>query len=232
MQLPPGQRAVRGFPRFGVDLAHPPPAAPTGMTVDVVGELTRRVSLEPGDLAGLPRRAVTANFHCVAGWSALDLHWEGVAFADLYRLVVEPALAPGARVRHVVFVGLDGYRSIVALEDGLADDVLVADRLDGRPLSPEHGAPVRLVSPRQYGFVSVKHLSRIELYRAEPVAFFHPVRAVQRVLRTVHPHPRGRVWHEERHRYLPSWLVRRVYRLGGRLPAEPLSAGPPASATG
>lgn len=230
-QLPPGQRAVQGFPRFGVDLEHPPPAAPAEMVVEVVGELTRRVAVEPADLAGLPRRAATAEFHCVAGWSALDLHWEGVAFADLYRLVVEPALAPGARVRYVVFVGLDGYRSIVALEDALGEEVLVADRLDGRPLTPEHGAPVRLVSPRQYGFVSTKHLCRVELYRSEPVAFYHPTRAVQRGLRAVRPHPRARVWHEERHRYVPSWLVRRIYRLAVALPAEPLSARPPASAT-
>lgn len=230
-QLPPGQRAVQGFPRFGVDLEHPPPTVPAGMVVDVVGELTRRVSVDPADLAGLPRRAVTADFHCVAGWSALDLHWEGVAFADLYRLVLEPALAPAAQVRYLVFVGLDGFRSIVTLEDALADGVLVADRLDGRPLTPEHGAPVRLVSPRQYGFISTKHLCRIELYRSEPVAFYHPTRAVQRALRVVRPHPRARVWHGERHRYVPAWLTRRIYPLLGPLPAEPLSGRPRASGT-
>ena len=41
-------------------------------------------------------------------------------------------------------------------EDALADGVLIADRLDGRPLDGDHGAPARLVSPNQYGFVSTK----------------------------------------------------------------------------
>ena len=30
--------------------------------------------------------------------------------------------------------------------------------------------------------------------------------------RLVTPHPRARVWEEERHRYLPAWMVRPVYR--------------------
>ena len=81
---------------------------------------------------------------------------------------------------------------------------------------------MRLVSPDQYGFASTKHLCRIELYRTEPVGLYHPVREMQRVLRTVRPHRRARVWREERHRYLPSWLVRPVCRLLVRLPAPPL----------
>ena len=222
MTLPPGQRGVQGFPRFGVDLGHPPPTTPEGMTIQVTGELTRHVSLAPDDLTDMPRREVLADLHCVAGWSAVGLLWEGVAFGTAYREVIEPALADGAVVGYVVLVGLDGYRSIVTLEDALGDDVLLADRLDGEPLTAEHGAPLRLVSPGQYGFVSTKHLSRIELYRSEPVGYYHPTGSIQRALRTVRPHRRARVALEERHRYLPSSLTRRVYRLLVRLPAPPL----------
>jgi len=79
----------------------------------------------------------TTAFHCsvvVAGWSATDLHWVGVAFEPLYRTVLEPRPRPGATVTHTVFGGLDRYRAAVLLEDALAGDVLVADHLDGRPL--------------------------------------------------------------------------------------------------
>ena len=223
MKLPPGQRAVQGFPRFGIDLENPPPVAPEDLVIDVTGELARRVTLAPLDLAELPRREVTAGLHCVAGWSAVGLRWEGVAFQDLYRLVIEPAMAATAVVSYVVFVGLDGYRSILTFEDASKPNVLLADHLDGRPLTPDHGAPVRLVSPDQYGFISTKHLCRIELYRSEPTAYFHPRKSIQRALRAVRPHRRARVAHEERHRYVPSWLVRRVYRLLLKLPAPPLT---------
>ena len=191
MELPPGQRAVRGFPRFGIDRVSPPPRAPEGMNIEVSGQLARRVSLDLDDLARWPRREVVADFHCVAGWTAIGLRWEGVLFRDVFRLVIEPALAEDARVGYLVFVGLDDYRSIVMLEDALADDVLIADRLDGEPLPPEHGAPVRLVSPRQYGYISTKHLCRIELYRSEPVGYYHPGKPVQRALSAVRPHRRA-----------------------------------------
>lgn len=222
MKLPPGQRAVSGFPRFGVDLEHPPPSIPEDLTIEIVGELARRVSLAPIDLSSLPRREISADLHCVAGWSAVGLTWEGVAFQDIYRLLIEPAFAAGAHVRYIVFVGVDGFRSIVTLEDALGDNVLVADRLDGQPLTADHGAPARLVSPDQYGFISTKHLCRIELYRSEPVGFYHPTRSIQRALRTVRPHRRARVAYEERHRYVPSWLLRPVYRTLVKLPAPPL----------
>ncbi len=159
-------------------------------------------------LATLPRRELVADFHCVAGWSATVLQWEGVAFETFYRALVEPSVRPGAAITHVVFGGLDRYRSVALLADVLTEDVLVADRLDGRPLDGDHGAPARLVSPHQYGYVSTKHLCRIELHTAEPTGVHR-----SRALRLLKPHPRARVWEEERHRYLPAWSLRHVYRL-------------------
>ena len=68
------------------------------------------------------------------------------------------------------FVGLDGYGSALTVEDALADDVLIADRLDGAPLTGDHGAPVRLVSSKQYGYMNTKHLCRLVLHTASPPA--------------------------------------------------------------
>ena len=169
MTLPPGQRAIDGFPRFGTHLHHPPPPIPANPVIEVGGELTQPFALAMTDLAQLPRVEVKADFHCVAGWSATDLRWEGIPFAAFYRTRVEPILAPGISISHVVFEGLDGFQSIALLEDALADDVLIADRLDGQPLTSDHGAPIRLVSPGQYGFVNTKHLCRIEFHTSQPI---------------------------------------------------------------
>lgn len=207
--LPPGQRAVRGFPRFGVP--GPAPAVPSNPVIEISGAGVEPFTLPVSRLAGLPRRELTADLSCVAGWTATDLHWEGVAFADLFRLVIEPTLPADTSVTHIVFGGLDGYRSTVTIEDAVAPDVLVAEHLDGRPLDSDHGAPARIVSPQQYGFVSTKHLSHIDLHPCEPRARYHPAWRVQLGLQVLKPHPRARVWHEERHRYLPAWAVRPVY---------------------
>ena len=209
MKLPPGQRRSNDFPRFG--LGGRPPRVPAVPKIEFRGALDEPVTLPVPELAGMPRRELTADFHCVSGWTAIDLHWEGVAFADLYDAVLRPRLAPDPAVTHVVLEGLDGYRSVAWLEDLLDPDVLVADRLDGRPLDSDHGAPARLVSPAQYGYVSTKHLARIELHTSEPRVRYHPSWRSHLGLQLVKPHPRARVWREERHRYLPSRLVRPVY---------------------
>jgi DMSO/TMAO reductase YedYZ molybdopterin-dependent catalytic subunit len=213
VRLPPGQRPIDGFPRFGTHFHQPAPAVPDDPVIQISGAVAESFTVPVSVLATLPRRDVIADFHCVAGWSALDLRWEGVAFETFYRSIIEPSLQPGTSVTHVGFGGLDGYRSVVSIEDALAEDVLIAEHLDGRPLDSNHGAPARVISPNQYGFISTKHLCRIELHTAEPRANLHPAWIIQAGLRLVKPHPRARVWHEERHRYLPAWSVRRVYRL-------------------
>jgi DMSO/TMAO reductase YedYZ molybdopterin-dependent catalytic subunit len=206
--LPPGQRPIDGFPRFGTHLARPAPAVPIDPVIEISGAVTKSFALALAELATLPHRELTADFHCVAGWSATNLRWEGVAFQTFYRMIIEPSVQPGTSVTHIVFGGLDGYRSVVAIDDALAEDLLIAERLDGRPLDGNHGAPARLVSPHQYGFVSTKHLCRIELHTAEPTgAYASPA------MRLLKPHPRARVWEEERHRYLPARSVRPIYRL-------------------
>jgi DMSO/TMAO reductase YedYZ molybdopterin-dependent catalytic subunit len=210
--LPPGQRAVDGFPRFGTHFHRPPPEVPADPVIEISGAVAAPFTVPVAELTRLPRREQTADFHCVAGWSATGLRWEGVAFETFYRRCIEPSLLPGTTVTHVTFGGLDGYRSIVLLDDALAGDVLIAEQLDSRPLDGDHGAPVRLVSPSQYGFMSTKHLCSIEVLTAEPTERYHPSPVIQFGLRLVKPHRRARVWHEERHRYLPAWALRPLYR--------------------
>jgi DMSO/TMAO reductase YedYZ molybdopterin-dependent catalytic subunit len=234
--LPPGQRAIQGFPRFGTHFHAPPPATPADPVLAIGGAVMAPISMPLARLATLPRREITADLHCVAGWSATGLRWEGVAFATLYREVIAPVLPTGPAITHVVFEGLDRYRSIVQLEDALGDDVLIADHLNSRPLDGDHGAPVRLVSPSQYGFISTKHLCRIELHTAEPRGRYHPSRKTQLWLDLVKPHRRARVWREERHRYLPATLVRPLYhRLVPTIRAlssrRGIAARPPQAAT-
>jgi DMSO/TMAO reductase YedYZ molybdopterin-dependent catalytic subunit len=211
-RLPPGQVRIDGFPRFGVQLDRPPPAVPADPSIEIGGIVADPFSVPLADIQALPRRELIADLHCVAGWSATDLRWEGVAYQTFHRQVIEPALPATSTANYAVFEGLDGYRSIVMLEDVLRDDVILADRLDGRPLDGDHGAPIRLVSPNQYGFVSTKHLRRIEIHATEPEQRYHPSPSIQATLQLVKPHRRANVWREERHRYLPAWFVLPIYR--------------------
>ena len=106
-----------------------------------------------------------------------------------------------------MFHGEDGYCSCLMLEDLLGPDVMLADRLDGQPLGLEHGAPLRLVAPAHYGYKNVKHLVAIEFWcdrRAYQFPFPYPA---------LMDHPRARVACEERGRWIPGAILRRIYRL-------------------
>jgi DMSO/TMAO reductase YedYZ molybdopterin-dependent catalytic subunit len=212
MTLPPGQRLLDRFPRFGENLTQPAPSVPADPVLEIRGAVTAPFAVPLTALADLPRRELTADFHCVAGWSAAGLRWEGVAFRTAYAALVEPALRPGATITHLVFRGLDGFRAVMMIEDALGEDVLLADHLDGRPLDGDHGAPLRLVSPTQYGYVNTKHLSRIEVHTAEPPRHDRSVLGGGLSMRLLSSHPRARVRFEERPRPQPPWLVRPVYR--------------------
>jgi DMSO/TMAO reductase YedYZ molybdopterin-dependent catalytic subunit len=201
-QLPPGQRKADGFPRFGGPFK--PPTVPANPALQITGAVHEPVTVALSELSTLPRTEQMSDFHCVAGWSATGLRWEGVGFTTFYRSIIEPQLSPTAAATHVVFRSLDGYRAIVSIEDALQNDVLLADRLNDEPLSLAHGAPLRLVSPQQYGYLNAKHLCAIEVHTSAP-----PIPLDFVLFRQ---HPRARVWQEERNGLLPAPVVRPVYR--------------------
>ena len=80
----PRPARVEGFPRFGTHMAYPPPRVLPDHQITVGGAVAEPISLPLAALADLPRREETADFHCVAGWSATSLRWEGVPFARFY----------------------------------------------------------------------------------------------------------------------------------------------------
>ncbi len=203
-QLPPGQRETSTFPRFGlVQFARRFPKEPSRIELRLVGDVEHELSILDA-LQGLPRVEQISNFHCVTTWSRRSLRWGGVRFVDFFEQIVVPRARPLPNATFLILRGQDGARASLLLEDLLAPDVLLADTLDSSPLTVEHGAPLRLVAPAQYGYKSVKHLSRIEFRRDDegyrPSAF------------RFMDHPRARVALEERGRWVPGWLLRYLYR--------------------
>lgn len=198
--LPPGQRRRPGFPRFGQPRL-PPPPVPDHPALTISGAVRRELRLPLADLDRLvPRVERVADLHCVATWTATGLRWSGVSLRRFWERVVVPRCEPADAVA-LVAVGADGVRSVLDLRDALADDVMLADRLDGEPLDRLHGAPLRLVSPGQYGYKNVKHLCGIEVCDAVPALGFSGME-----------HLRARVVLEERHPHVPGRLLRLPYR--------------------
>jgi DMSO/TMAO reductase YedYZ molybdopterin-dependent catalytic subunit len=204
VDLPPGQREIEIFPRFGLTpFAVRFPKVLGTAQIQIAGDVRTPVAVGI-EHERVPRVEQRSDFHCVTTWTRRGLQWGGIRFADFYQQVVVPLAGPSADATFVVLRGQDGARTSLPLEDLLAPDVLLADRLEGQPLSIAHGAPLRLVAPGHYAYKSVKHLDRIELRRSDagykPVGFRFMV------------HPRARVAHEERGQWVPGWLLRYLYR--------------------
>jgi len=203
-ELPLGQYESEEFPRFGLTpFAYRFPREVERVELQVGGEVECPTTISDA-LQQLPRVEQVSDFHCVTTWSRLSLAWSGYRFSDFYESIVRPTIRPRPEANIVMLRGQDGYESSLPLADLLADDVLLADQLEGEPLSVEHGAPLRLVVPAHYGYKSMKHLSKIRFCDEE--SFEHPskFRFMQ--------HQRGRVAFEERARGIPGWLLRFVYR--------------------
>jgi DMSO/TMAO reductase YedYZ molybdopterin-dependent catalytic subunit len=203
-QLPPGQRAMAEFPRFGAAEFARRPLNTHDIRLDIFGALDRPMVLTAIDLARLPRVTLTADFHCAAGWSHLNPKWSGFRFREVWDRLIVPNVQFASAIQLVVLRCQDGYRTALPLEDLLAPDVLIADRLNDQPLTVEHGAPIRLVAPAHYGYKNAKHLNRIEL-RANDLGY-------RPLLPRLLDHPRARVALEERGQFVPGWLLRYVFR--------------------
>ena len=138
-------------------------------TLVVDGLVERPQSLDYAALRALPQTALTADFHCVEGWSVPELAWSGLTPAALAALAV-----PLPTARYVVFHalgrtrsrpgGLDHYVECLPLADLLRPELgyLLAFDLDGRPLPLEHGAPARLVCPFDLAYKAIKYVTRLE----------------------------------------------------------------------
>lgn len=204
--LPPGQHERTSFDRFGLGFfARRFPSASAACAIRIGGDVHNPLTVS-GQLASLERVAQESDFHCVTTWSCRDLRWAGVRFRDFYEQLVVPLARPRDLAGFVVFRGQDGYAVSMQLADLLADGVLLADTLDGKPLGIDHGAPLRLVAPAHYGYKNAKHIEAIEFWtdrRNYRFPFPYP---------QFMDHPRGRVDFEERARFLPNWLVRPLYR--------------------
>jgi DMSO/TMAO reductase YedYZ molybdopterin-dependent catalytic subunit len=165
----PGQRPIAEFPRFGLPKRLARRArVPAEPVLRIGGEVGRPCEIAVAELASVARRDQVSDFHCVMTWSRLGLRWGGWAMRDVYEQLITPRAEPAGGIRYLKFVGYDGFYAGLALEFALAADALLADTLDGEPLSLAHGAPLRLVAPAHYGYKSIKHLSAIELHSRYP----------------------------------------------------------------
>lgn len=181
-RLPPGQRLVTDFPVL--DLGIQPDVAPEKFRLTVDGLVENPVTLDWAWLQELPQEERRNDIHCVTQWSRYDNTWQGVPVQALLDLV---RLKPGAAF--VSFEAHDGYTTNLALEDFARPENLLAHSWEGKPLTRQHGGPLRVVVPHLYFWKSTKWVRRISFLNSNKPGFWE-VRGY---------HDRGDPWMEERY---------------------------------
>jgi molybdopterin-dependent oxidoreductase-like protein protein len=133
-------------------------AASPDYRLRVEGRVTRPLTLTLDELLTLPARTTGLPIACVEGWS-YSARWTGVPLRDLLDMAGAPAGAPV----HVESLEQNSPYRVSFLNKGQAHDAdtLLATHLDGEPLSPDHGYPLRLIGPGRPGVNQTKWVTRV-----------------------------------------------------------------------
>jgi DMSO/TMAO reductase YedYZ molybdopterin-dependent catalytic subunit len=164
-RLPPGQRLVKDWPVL--DLGQQPEVSAQKFRLDIDGAVASPKSLSHSDFMALPQTESVSDMHCVTQWSRYDNDWKGVSARTLLDLV-----QPDANARHVIFHAYDGYTTNVTLEQFDQPDVFLVHQWEGKPITRQHGGPVRVLIPRLYLWKSAKWIRRLEFCSADQPGFW------------------------------------------------------------
>ena len=121
------------------------------------GQVEEAMEWSWAEFERLPRAHRLAELRCNEGWSLLGRRWSGVPTREILSRV---RLKPDAS--YVMVHAHGGYCAGFSLYLFAAPGALFADRVDGAPLRPEHGWPLRLITPAAPASQSVKWVRGIE----------------------------------------------------------------------
>lgn len=149
-----------------------------------VGGLAGRaddLELTLADIRALPRTEMTTELKCIEGWSVI-VHWAGVRFSDFAAKYgpktqsgkpADIANNPEDLLPYVNLVTPDNnYYVGWDVRSIMHPQTLLAYEMNGEPLLPQHGAPLRLASPTKYGIKQIKRIGRIEFTAERPADYW------------------------------------------------------------
>ncbi len=137
-RLPPGQSLTVKFPVLHYGSI--PTFDPQTWRFRIWGEVEEEIRWSWEEFNALPKTEIQLDIHCVTKWSKFDTIWKGISIpslidAGLIQLKTEAA--------YVLQYAKGGYTTNLPLDIVLQKNFLLATHFNGKPLTPEHGAPLR-----------------------------------------------------------------------------------------
>lgn len=159
------------FPEYSITFnrtrSFPRPPAGAGWALEVGGLVRKPIRLTRPMLEALPRVTYTVKHHCVEGWTAVAT-WTGVPVS-----VVADLAQPTADARYLRFDSFDSdYMNGWDLTSAMHPQTILAYAFNDRPLTVQHGAPLRLYSPIKLGYKLTKFLTAMTFTRERPGGYW------------------------------------------------------------
>ncbi len=164
-RLPPGQYLTDRFPVLHV--GDVPDYGPGQWDLTITGLVDRPFTVDVEQLRAMPSVSLTFDIHCVTKWSKFDTTWTGVRVRDLLE---RAGVQAGAT--HVIEHAEYGYTTNLPIADITTDEAIVAYELEGEPIEPIHGGPVRIVVPHLYFWKSAKWVRALEVKDRDEAGFW------------------------------------------------------------
>ena len=182
---PPGQNVFEVDEWPVLDIGVTTNVTPERWKLTVDGAVASPYTLDWAGFHALPQVDEQQDFHCVNGWSILDVTFRGV------RLETLAALArPLPEATHLMAYGADGYSTNLPLEEALKPAVLVATQLNGQPIPSDRGGPVRMVVPELWAWKGSKWINRLEFMTQDRRGYWE----IRGYSNTAHPWRDDRMW--------------------------------------
>lgn len=164
-RLPPGQVLRKDFPVY--HYGDIPAFNEDTWDCKIMGLVGKPLKFSYKELLDLSSSELTTDFHCVTGWSNFDIRWKGVLFKTIAAMA-----EPFKEARFVSILSEHGYTTNLPIMVAMDDDVILAYEYNGKPLTPEHGFPLRLVVPKKYAYKSAKWVRGVEFLREDRPGFW------------------------------------------------------------
>ena len=165
-RLSPNQSRTTKFPIVGE--REPAPFTPESWELILNGLVRRPLRWSLVEFMQLPMIERVWDTICVTGWTHFDHRWGGVLLASLLDLA-----EPLPEAHYVRFAAYSRRKHDTSLPlDYAREHVMLATTVDGAPLTPGHGAPVRTVPEGKYFYKGVKWLRQIELLAEDKLGYW------------------------------------------------------------
>ena len=164
-RLPPGQYLENRFPVLSAEPTPDINLLDWKLSFSYNNEIMAEIDWN--SLIKIESTELTKDIHCVTRWTKFDMNWRGVSVQNIIK-----SLDLEVPSDWVMIGSSTGYTTNLPIEDLLREFTLIAYEYEKKPITPEHGGPIRLLVPHLYFWKSAKWVSSISFIDEDKPGFW------------------------------------------------------------